>query len=286
MTDRRGFLRRLGAAALAPSVAHRLLAEDEHASVDDGARIRRIGLQLYTVRDLMKRNVESTLARVASIGYEEVEFAGYFGRTPRQIREALDHAGLRSPSVHVGLEEVRGRWRETLDAAHVIGHRYVVVASVDAKERRTLDDWRRVAETFDAAADEAHRAGIGFAYHNHDFEFEPIESRIPLDVLLEHSNRELVKIEMDLYWITKGGQDPLAYFARWPGRFPMVHVKDSAGAPAHAQRDVGKGTIDFRRIFAKSGEAGIEHYFVERDEPPNPLASIRASYRYLHALTF
>ncbi len=286
MTRRRDFLRSLGAAALAPSLARGLLGEETTTPTAESRRIRRIGLQLYTVRDLMKQNVERTLARVASIGYREVEFAGYFGRTPQQIRAELDRSGLRSPSTHVGLAEVRDRWRETLDAAHVIGHRYVVVAWVDAKERRTLDDWRRVGETFDAAAEEAHRAGIGFAYHNHDFEFEPLESRIPFDVLLEHSNRELVKIELDLYWITKGGQDPLAYFSRWPGRFPMVHVKDSAGAPAHAMRDVGKGRIDFRRIFAKSREAGIEHYFVEHDDPTNPLASIRASYDYLRTLNF
>jgi sugar phosphate isomerase/epimerase len=136
------------------------------------------------------------------------------------------------------------------------------------------------------AGEAAARAGIHFAYHNHDFEFIALDGRLPYDVLLQATAPRHVTFELDLYWITRGGQDPLAYFARWPGRFRLVHVKDSDGPPDHRMADVGSGTIDWGRIFAHGKQAGIEHFFVERDDAPEPLASIAASYAYLHKLRF
>ena len=129
-------------------------------------------------------------------------------------------------------------------------------------------------------------AGVGFAYHNHAFEFARLDGRKPYDVLLERCEPRYVAFEMDLYWITQGGQDPLAYFARWPGRIPMVHVKDSAGPPEHKMTDVGQGKIDWKRIFAKRDQAGIKHFFVEYDQPPQPFDDIAASYNYLKGLEF
>jgi sugar phosphate isomerase/epimerase len=270
MLDRRAFLATLGGAAL--------------AGVRPPARgLRRIGLQLYTVRTQLAQDFAGTLARVAAIGYREVEFAGYFGKDPRDIRSLLDRHGLVAPAAHVQ-SIAPAEWRASLDAANLIGHRYVVVAWLPAELRRTLDDFRRLAQTLNRMAAEARAAGLRFAYHNHDYEFVPTEGRVPFDVLLAETAPQLVEIEMDLYWITKGGQDPLAYFARYPGRFPMVHVKDSMGPPDHRMVDVGAGTIDFRTIFAHSAQAGIRHYFVEHDQPPDGFASIRASYEYLRRL--
>jgi sugar phosphate isomerase/epimerase len=246
------------------------------------ARIRPIGLQLYTVRHEMERDVEATLARVARIGYTEVEFAGYFNRTPRQMAELLRRNHLRSPAAHVGIEAVEQRWSETLAVAHEIGHEYVVVASTPDERRGTLDAWRRIGEVYTHAGEQARAAGMGFAYHNHSYEFEPLEGRIPYDVLLESTDPAVVKLEIDLYWITAGGQDPLTYFARYPGRIPMVHVKDMTADRQMA--DVGAGAIDWRRIFAQRAQAGIRHYFVEHDEPADAFASIAASYRYLRGL--
>src|SRR5204863_145165 len=172
------------------------------------------------------------------------------------------------------------------DAAPVIGHRYLVLAWIPAEERHTLDDYKRWAERLNRAGTEAKAAGLQFAYHNHDFEFAPLEGKLPYDVLLAETDPKLVQLEVDLYWITKGGQDPLAYFARWPGRFPMVHVKDSAGPPDHRIVEVGAGKIDFKKIFAQSDQAGIKYYFVEHDEPADAFASIRASCEYLKRLEF
>jgi sugar phosphate isomerase/epimerase len=249
------------------------------------ARIDKVGLQLYTVRDKMKEDVEGTLAHVAQIGYKEVEFAGYFGHPPEHIRAYLDHNGLSAPSAHVAYEN-DDQWKAALDTAKKIGHEYIVMPWIPAEKRKTLDDWKQFAQTFNHAAQMAHDAGIQFAYHNHDFEFPKLDGQVPYDVLLQSTDPKLVQLEIDLYWITKAGQDPLSYFARWPGRIPMVHVKDSAGPPEHKMTDVGQGKIDWKRIFAKRDQAGIKHFFVEYDQPPQPFEDIAASYNYLKGLEF
>jgi len=233
---------------------------------------------------LLKQDFEGTLARVAKIGYREVEFAGYFDRSPQQVRAVLDRLRLDAPAAHVSFESIEVGWDAVLHMARLVGHRYVVVAWIPEERRRSLDDWKRIAERLNQAGTACRAAGLQFAYHNHAFEFDPLEGRRPYDVLLDATDTGLVQLELDLYWITKGGADPFAYFARFPGRFPMVHVKDMTARGEMV--DVGKGAIDWRRIFAQANEAGIQHYFVEHDEPPEPLDSIRASYTYLKRLTF
>jgi sugar phosphate isomerase/epimerase len=282
MTDRREFVQTLGAAAAAYLLHPRAPNPYSRTPLH---KIDRIGLQLYTVRDEMKKDVEGTLARVAEAGYGEVEFAGYFGKSPAEIRAMLDHHGLTAPSTHIGLTTPEA-WHEALDTAHVIGHQYVVVPWIPEEKRKGIDDYKRIAADFNKAAEQARAAGLQFAYHNHDFEFGRVEGKLPYDVLLAETDPKLVQMEMDLYWITKGGQDPLAYFGRWPGRFPMVHVKDSMGPPDNKMADVGAGKIDWKRIFAREEQAGIKHFFVEHDQPSEPFASIKASCDYLKRLEF
>ncbi len=249
------------------------------------ARLDKVGLQLYTVRDQMKADFEGTLARVAEIGYKEVEFAGYFDHSPADVRAILARHGLSAPSTHIG-DISPEAWKASLDAAHTIGHEYIVVPWIPQEKRMTLDGWKQVAGDFNRAAAAARDAGIQFAYHNHDFEFPKVDGQVPYDVLLQNTDPKLVQLEIDLYWITKAGQDPLEYFARWPGRVPLVHVKDSAGVPENKMVDVGQGKIDWKRIFAKRDQAGIKHFFVEHDQPPQPFEDIATSYRYLKGLEF
>lgn len=275
MIDRRTFLK---------SGTLALLGWRAAAQIDAGRRLERIGLQLYTVRDAMQRDLPGTLARVAKIGYHEVEFAGYFDQPAKRIRELLETNGLVSPSAHIPIEKIRSELPQVLEAAAVIGHRYVVCPAVDA--RKTLDDWKRHAELFNRTGEAARKADIQFAYHNHEFEFEPIAGKLPYDVLLAETDPKLVQLEMDLYWITLGRQDPLAYFERHPGRFPMVHVKDMDRTPTRGQTNVGRGIIDFKRIFARAEQAGIRHFYVEHDQPGSPFESIRISFEYLKALRF
>ena len=293
--DRRSFLATLGATlgAVACTAAGVRSATDSAAAPAPGDSAGRstsgnlgpLGVQLYTVRDEMKRDVAATLARVARIGYQEVEFAGYFGRSPREIRALLDANGLRAPSSHLQTPILGDHWLATLDAAKVVGHEDVVVPWFDRSKWHGLDDVKRFADQLDQAAADARKAGLRFAYHNHDFEFAPIEGRLPYDVILERTDPSLVQMEMDLYWITKAGRDPLAYFAKYPGRFPMVHVKDAKGDAAHTMTEVGGGTIDWRTLLSHHAQAGIRHYFVEHDNPKDAFASIEASYRYLAKLT-
>jgi len=277
--ERREFVKTLAAAGVAIAVPH------ARRTTHDARRLDKVGIQLYTVRDQMKADFEGTLAHVAEIGYKEVEFAGYFDHTPADVRAILDRHGLSAPSTHIALGEIDA-WKASLDTAKAIGHEYIVVPWIPQEKRLTLDGWKNVAGVFNRAAQLAHDAGLQFAYHNHDFEFPKLEGQVPYDVLLQNTDPKLVQLEIDLYWITKGGQDPLNYFSRWPGRIPLVHVKDSAGAPEHKMVDVGQGKIDWKRIFAKKEQAGIKHFFVEHDQPPQPFQDIAASYNYLKGLEF
>jgi sugar phosphate isomerase/epimerase len=274
--DRRGFLQ-LGAAVLGLGLRSLRLSD----------RLDRIGIQLYSLRREMAKDFEGTLARVAAIGYTEVEFAGYFGRSPGQVAEVLERTHLRAPSAHVPFPELRENWTRVLQAARTMGHRYLIIPAIPDEERTTRQAMGRVAALFQQAGNEARAAGIRCGFHNHDVDFLPFDASsdtAPIDILLRETSPEQVTFELDLYWITKAGRDPLEYFARYPGRFELVHVKDSAGAPAHRMVDVGRGTIDFRRIFARRQQAGIRHYFVEHDDPADPFGFARASYRYLRGL--
>lgn len=247
-----------------------------------GRRLDRIGLQLYTVRDLMQADVARTLERVAEIGYLEVEFAGYFGAAPRRIRELLDGLGLASPSTHLSLRELGPELPRTLELAEAIGHRYLVVPSLDETDRRTLDDFRRVAAALNRAGEAARVRGLQVGYHNHDFELAPIEGIRPYDVLLRETDPALVSFEMDFYWMASGGADPLAYFDRHPGRFHLCHLKDMD--PAGDMADVGAGRLDFGALLRRRDEAGLRHFYVEHDHPRDPLGSVRASHRFLRSL--
>lgn len=281
MHTRRNFLATLGVAAFGVASRDAFAATEILAT---NKKLKRIGLQLYTVRDLMKDDLPGTLARVAAAGYKEVEFAGYFGRTPAQIRDLLRRNGLTSPSSHLPFDSLESGWQKQLDDAKGAGHKWVTIAWLPEEKRRTLDDWKRHAALFNRAGAQAKDAGLRFAYHNHDFEIRPLEGTRPLDLLLAETDPKLVDFELDLYWVVAGGGSPLDFVSRYPKRIPLVHVKDSAGPPDNKLVDVGAGTIDFRSIFAKTDR--IKHYFVEHDQPADPMATIRNSYRNLAALNF
>ena len=246
--------------------------------------LERIGVQLYTVRSLMADDVAGTLDAVAAIGYEEVEFAGYFGHEPAQVRAWLDASGLAAPAAHVDLDALTGSALEaTLEDAAIVGHGWLVVPWIP-EAMRTGDGYREVADRLNAAGVVAADAGVRLGYHNHAFEFETLdgadtEHTTGYSLLLEHLDPTLVDLEIDLHWSAVGGADALELFADHPGRFPLCHVKDLTADGRMA--DVGAGVIDWGAVFARSAEAGLRHYIVEHDQPADPLASIEASYRYL-----
>jgi sugar phosphate isomerase/epimerase len=259
-------------------------------------KINRIGVQLYTVRDLMKTDFDGTLAKVASIGYKEVEFAGYFDHTPQQVRAAVDKNELIAPSTHIQYDELDEKFPAVIEASKTIGMSYIVCPWIPEDLRKSPDIWKQAAEKFNRCGEQTKKAGIQFAYHNHWFEFLPVNGKLPYDTLLALCDKDLVQMEMDLCWITTAGQDPVKYFNRYPGRFPLVHVKDVKTLPKITKgggqnfgdtvdlTSVGDGIIDWKRIFAHSETAGIKHYIVEHDRPADPFESITKSYDYLYKL--
>ena len=276
MPSRRTFLGGLGALTLGG-----------WGSPARAARLETIGLQLYTLRRDLERDFDGTLAQVASVGFRELETAGLFGRSAKDFRSSLERHGLVARSMHVDLPEIQPVFAKTLEAGTALGVRYIICAWLAPEERGGLDVYRRHAETFNRAGEEAKKAGIQFGFHCHDFEFVPVEGTVPYDLILKETDAALVQMEMDLYWITRAGVDPLRYFRQYPGRFPLVHVKDMDATPQHSFTEVGKGIVDFRRVFAQAKLGGIRHYFIEQDETPGPaIESARQSYEYLKKLDF
>jgi sugar phosphate isomerase/epimerase len=288
MLSRRAFLAGLGAVAGVTACGSRAAALANVATTSQRRKLERIGIQLYTVRGEMQRDMAATFRRLAAIGYREVEFAGYFGRPSAQIRADLQTAGLTAVSTHGDIDLVRKEWDGALDTASALGLRYITINWLPAETRRTLDDWRRIADDFNAAGERARARGLRLAYHNYDVSLQPLQGTVPLDLLLERVSPENMDFQMDVYWLVVGGADPLSYIRRYPTRFTMLHVKDSAGAPRHAQTDVGAGVIDFRSILTldASQRGAIQHVFVEHDEPADSFAFAKTSFDYLSRLEY
>src|SRR5579862_435633 len=262
-------------------------------------KIDKVGVQLYTVRDQMKADFDGTIAKVAQIGYKEIEFAGYFGRSGQQVRAALDKNGLTGVSTHVQYDELDEKFPSVIETSKAIGLEYIICPWIPVELRKSPDIWKQASSKFNKCGEQSKKAGLQFGYHNHWFEFLPVNGKLPYDELLADCDADLVKMEMDLCWITAAGSDPIKYFEKYPGRFPLVHVKDIKKKPPVSEAggqdfgdsmkdmtSVGNGIIDWKKIFAYSQKAGIKHYIVEHDKLENPFESITQSYQYLEKLRF
>jgi sugar phosphate isomerase/epimerase len=279
MQTRREFLGTLGLGALGAAT---LACTRSNGQATTPPTVMPLGIQLYTLRSILERDFEGTLARVAEIGYREVEFAGYYKRTPEQIRDILRRTGLTAPSAHIPVPATDADWQRALDAAKIIGHEWAVIPWLDPSQR---NNFGALADRLNHLAGMTKAAGLRQAYHNHDFEFASNGANgTILDLLLTRTDPQLVSFEMDVYWVTKAGADPLALMAKYPGRFPLLHLKDASPAPERNIVDVGSGTIDWTTVLKTARSQGLQHVFVEHDQPGDPLASARASYRYLSSL--
>lgn len=247
-------------------------------------RLESIGIQLYTLRAEAEQDLEGTLERVAAMGYDEVEFDKLYGNDPRSLRTVLDALGLEAAANHVAWDQLRARPQESIDETVALGARYMVLAWMPASVRDTLDEWQEWVEVLNEVASQATKQGVRLAYHNHDFEFEPIDGVLPYDLLLEGLAPELVDLELDFYWLALGGGDALELFERAPGRFALSHLKDMATDRSMA--DVGQGVIDFARAFAAREQSGMRHFYVEHDDTADPWRTAQVSLDYLRALEF
>jgi len=291
MTSRRSFLRSTSLLTVGAIVKPSIFTE---------AKKKYIGLQLYTVRDAMQKDPTGTLTKVAQIGYNSVEGATYtgsqkfYGMDPKTFSKLLKQKGLIMPSSHYRLgeektnggEDVKGTllhdWDKAVDDASAVGIKYMVCAYLSDKERGGLDHYKYVAEQLNKAGERTKKSGIQLCYHNHDFEFASQENQLPYDILLNQTDKNLVKMEMDIYWVRKAGQDPITLFNQHPGRFPLWHVKDMDNTPKQEFTEVGNGVIDFKEIFAQKNKAGMKYFFVEQDKTPgSPFDSITKSINYI-----
>ncbi len=240
------------------------------------------GVQLYTVRDSMATDLEKTLQAIAGIGYQEVEFAGYFGYRPSEVRAVLSRYGLRAPSTHVNGETVQTDPNPFVNLAAEIGHDYVTIAYMQPGTRQTADDWKRWAEVANRLGEACRKNGMRAAYHNHDFELQPVDGIVPLELLIEETDPDLFDFEIDMYWVRRAGVAVLDVLRMAPERMTMAHIKDMD--PSGEIADVGDGTIDFAGILADPAAASMKHLFVEHDHPQDQFRTVAASYQSLDAI--
>lgn len=308
MVNRRGFLRSSGALALGGLLLPACTAvttnragttgQGEQAGAARNAMFAQaVGLQLYTLRKELEQDLEGTLRKVANIGFKDIESAAgakghYYGLKPREFAALVESMGMKLRSSHVmlgtqtefpmNIPTLTTGLQQLVDMAAETGQGYLVCAYLFDSERQRLDQYKRHIEVFNRAGEACKKAGITFAYHNHDFEFETLEGQRPYDLILAQTDRDLVNMELDLYWAAKSGNDPVALFEKYPGRFPLWHVKDMDRTEKQFFTEVGNGSIDFKRIFAKADLAGMKYYFVEQDVTPgDPFDSITTSYKNL-----
>ena len=277
---RRVFVQSIAAAAVGVGAApHRLLAS---------RRLDRIGLELYSVRHAMRADPERTLAAVRAIGYTDVELLwswGNFGRSPRQVRDTLDHEGLRAPSAHISPTTILVGWQRSLDTAKLLGHEYLIVPSLQADLGLSLDDWREWADRFNAAGAVARRAGLWLAFHNEADHMKPIDGKVPYDVLVERTDPSVVRLQLDTGNMLQGGGDPMQYLAKHRDRYWSFHLKDVV-ADRSTDTELGTGVFDFKRFLAAIPDLARKPCYVEQENGRDELASARTDFQYLRTLDF
>ena len=316
MTTRRKFIQQSGVLAITSLLASRMTSA---SLFSDKRPTQPIGLQLYTLGDLMTTDAKGTLQKLAAIGYKEVESAGsqkgnFYGFAPKDFAAMVKDAGMNWRSAHVGgapfsveqamrmaktgedsariqkmMERYKDRpkslnlkenYQQLADAAAEGGLSYLVCSSIPVG---TLDEIKTAVDVFSKSGEACKKVGVQFAYHNHTSEFDQVEGHRPFDYILSNTDKDLVKMELDLAWATKANQDPVALFKLHPQRFPLWHVKD-LDKDTKNPTEVGAGIIDFKRIFDNAKESGMKYFFVEQDGAPQPIQNVTNSFNYLNKL--
>jgi sugar phosphate isomerase/epimerase len=248
-----------------------------------------IGIQPYTVRNELDKDVEGTLRQLAAMGYQSIE-AGvpFHGKQAAELRALLKSVGLSAPSGGFASQN-EDAWARGVEQARELGVEYMIITA-PSEWRNSLDGWKRTAERFNKFGAMSRKAGIALAYHNHHFEYKVYDGVVAYDELLRSTDPELVKMEIDIFWTTFAGKDPLAYFTNHPNRFPLWHLKDlkKGWAPSTGKvegnpfAEIGQGIIDWKKIFTGARQAGLRYYFVEQDQWDRPpLESARMSCEFL-----
>lgn len=284
MTTRREFLAQAGLMSAGLMIAPGLLSAKARKTV---------GLQLYTLRDQLPKDVKGVIAKVAAAGYKEVETFGYskqdgfWGLDAKAFSKLLKDHGLSTPSGHFGMDDyfVHDKTAELesyIEAANITGMTYVVVPSINGEVLKSASQFKMVAEKLNKAAELCKRSGLKLGYHNHNFEWKPIDGTTFYDTILKETDPKLVHMEMDIFWVVRAGQDPVKLFEQHPGRFALCHIKDRDKKQTDLNTEIGKGSINFKRILSHAKLAGLKHFIVEQENfiHIDPYVSIAESAAY------
>jgi sugar phosphate isomerase/epimerase len=272
-TNRRKFLKQTGLAGLGILTLPSFVSSPGKKAV---------GVQLYSVRKEMLEDPRGTLRQIAKIGFTELESArsdkgNYYGLKPKEIKKIAGDLGMKVVSGHVHVDD---EWSHSVDEAAEVGQEYLICSSMPT-EGQTVSNYEKVAETFSKAAEDCKKVNLKFGYHNHDYEFEKDGDKVLYDVLLEKTDPSLVNMELDLGWVIVTGNDPVKYFEKYPGRFPLWHLKDMDVAKKHSV-EFGKGQINVSRMLNNAGKSGMKHFFVEQEEyASTAIESLTEDFRYL-----
>lgn len=281
MKSRRDFIKTSGALALGSILLPSLTDASNRKAV------KTVGVQLYTLRKEMLADNIGTLKRLAGLGYKELESAGsakgnYYGLTPSEMKKVTKDLGMNLRSGHVHYDD---KWQKTIDEAAEAGQEYVIVSSMPSKGQ-TVDNYKRVAEAFNKAGEASKKSNLYFGYHNHDYEFEKENGKMLYEVLVENTSPEFVNLEMDLGWVVVTGNDPIDLFKKYPGRFPLWHLKDMDMAKKQSI-EFGKGGLNLKQILGASKQSGMKYFFVEQEEyTGTPFESLEYNFKYLQSLKY
>ncbi|MDX5478301.1 MAG: sugar phosphate isomerase/epimerase [Cyclobacteriaceae bacterium] len=316
---RRQFIQHIGLTTIGMSVLPSLSFASQES-------LTNFGVALFTLPKSLSEDFEGTLKMISEIGYRELEFfgpydystaaakegwkmaanalgfsgSGYFGKSPKELKVILDRYGLSAPSIHIDLPTLQENMGAVAEAAHIVGHKNVGIAMIPDDMRKNLDDYKKTIDIFNEVGANAKKHGLNFFYHNHGYGHSPMEGVIPFQMILENTEADLVKMQLDVFWFTAAKVDPVKYLADNPGRFISLHVKDMSELKTFAGNggnmgewmglfpylaDAGSGVLDLQKILASAKKSGVKHFFLEKDLTPEPEKALQNSFKHLTGLT-
>jgi sugar phosphate isomerase/epimerase len=286
------------------------------------AMLNKIGIQLFSLPKTMEKDFRGGINMLSKMGYREIEMygpfpfsaqnamdswaaitpslgfsgSGYFGLSAAEVKKIMDENKMRVPAVHTDFETLRTRMSQLAEAAHTIGFNYVVLPSLPAENRKTLDDYKKTIDIFNKIGEEAVKSDLRFGYHNHGYGLQELDGKIPVQMIIENTDPKYVFLEMDLFWTVAGGVDPIAWLQKYPGRYKMMHVKNmkqkvkfsgDGGDPQQwielfpQMSTADAGALDLKSILGAAKKSGVEHFFVEQDMVQQPEVALKKSFDYL-----
>jgi len=287
--------------------------------------LKKIGIQLFSLPKLLEKDFRSAIKMLAQMGYKEVELygpfpfsadsakegwkaitpmlgfsgSGYFGHSSQEVKAILKEYGIKASSIHTDLETLQTRIEQLGEAGDELGFKYVGLPAIPEEKRKTLDDYKIMADEFNKIGEQAKSVGLKFAYHNHGYGLKEIDGKIPLNIILDQTDPRLVVFELDIFWTTAGGADPLTYLEAYPKRYHLMHVKDmkekvqfsgDGGKPSEwielfpYMTTAGNGVMDLQSIIAGGKKMGVKHFYVEQDMVDQPEIALEKSIDYLKSL--